>query len=178
MRYKKSAELVVLRKFSGEGANPNYRFQPLSPQYVVGFVDGEGSFSVSTNVHKTLKRKVEIRPEFEIELRADDATILFRIQRTLECGKIYFLDYKRYGWKPHVKLRVSKISELEKKIVPFFLQHPLQSKKRQSFSIFKHVVEMVAKKEHLTENGYRKILALREKTRRNGKKTLKIFGNR
>ena len=68
MQYKKSAERIVLRKFSGEGVNPNYRFRPLPPQYVVGFVDGEGSFSVSTNIHKTLKRKVKIRPEFEKDM--------------------------------------------------------------------------------------------------------------
>lgn len=178
MQYKKSAERIVLRKLSGEGVNPNYRFRPLPPQYVVGFVDGEGSFSVSTNIHKTLKRKVEIRPEFEIELRADDAAVLFRIQRTLGCGKIYFLDYKRYGWKPHAKLRVSKINDLSGRVVPFFLKYQLQSKKSSSFNIFRKAVEMVAKKEHLTEKGYKKILALREKNRRNGKKASKIFGNR
>jgi hypothetical protein len=43
---------------------------------VVGFIDGEGSFSVSINKHKTLKRGIEVRSEFEIELRADDREIL------------------------------------------------------------------------------------------------------
>ena len=178
MKYKKSAERIVLRNFSGEGVNPNYHLLPLPPEYVVGFVDGEGSFSVSSNTHSTLKRKVEIRPEFEIELRADDAHVLFRIQRTLECGKIYFLDYKRYGWKPHVKLRVSRTKELMEKIVPFFLQYPLQSKKKKSFEIFRRVVNIMAKKEHLSDVGYKKILALREMARRNGKKAVRIVGNR
>lgn len=44
----------------------------LNPFYIAGFIDGEGSFSVSLGRHKTLKRGIEIRPEFEIELRADD----------------------------------------------------------------------------------------------------------
>ncbi|MBI5134820.1 hypothetical protein HZA86_01115 [Candidatus Uhrbacteria bacterium] len=57
-------------------------------------------------------------------------------------------------------------------------QHPLQSKKQQSFNIFRRVVEIIAKKEHLSDTGYSKILALREMARRNGKKTITIFGNR
>ena len=124
MKYKKSAELIVLRNFSGEGVNPKYHLLPLPPHYVVGFVDGEGSFSVSSNTHATL--------------------------------------------------------ELLEKIIPFFLQHPLQSKKRKSFDIFRRVVQIIAKKEHLTDAGYAKILALREMARTNGKKTLtlKILGNR
>lgn len=48
----------------------------LDPYYVAGFIDGEGCFSVSVGNHKTLKRRKEIRPEFEIELRADDRDIL------------------------------------------------------------------------------------------------------
>jgi len=47
--------------------------RPLNPHYVVGFIDGEGSFSVSINHHKTLKSGIEIKPEFEIELRAKEA---------------------------------------------------------------------------------------------------------
>ena len=39
---------------------------------VIGFIDGEGSFSVTIGKHKTLKRGIVILPEFEIEVRADD----------------------------------------------------------------------------------------------------------
>lgn len=50
--------------------------EKLHPRYVVGFIDGEGSFSVSINKHKTLKSGIEVKAEFEIELRADDREIL------------------------------------------------------------------------------------------------------
>src|SRR3989344_8096731 len=78
----------------------------LHPQYVIGFIDGEGSFSVSIGKHKTLKRGLEVRPEFEIELRADDRDILERICITIGCGRIYDLSYDRYGWYPHVKYKI------------------------------------------------------------------------
>jgi hypothetical protein len=59
---------------------------------VTGFIDGEGCFSISIGKHKTLKRRLEVRPEFDVELRADDKNIkniLERILITIGCGKIY-----------------------------------------------------------------------------------------
>ena len=137
----------------------------LNPQYVVGFVDGEGCFCVSVSKHKTLKRRLEVRPEFAIEVRADDRAILERIQATFSCGTIYDLSYDRYGWRPHAKYKVSNVKDLTSLIIPFFEQHQLQAKKAESFRIFKTVVEMVARKEHLTYIGFQKILKL--KTRMN-----------
>lgn len=135
----------------------------VSSDYIVGFVDGEGCFCVSISIHKTLRRKREVRPVFEIELREDDLEILKSIQVKLGCGTIYRLDYKRYtNWKPHVKFKVSRINDLTTHILPFFRKHPLQAKKRNSFTIFAHIVEMVARKEHLTDKGFKEILKLRE----------------
>jgi len=127
-------------------------------------------FCVSVSKHKTLKRRIEVRPEFEIEVRADDREILERIQSTLRCGSLYHLGYERYGWKPHVKFKVSNISDLQQKIIPYFTRHPLQAKKAKSFDIFRRIVEMVARKEHLQYAGFQKILKLREQMRSNGKK--------
>lgn len=53
------------------GKDQIYR-KPLAGAYVAGFIDGEGSFSVSIGKHKTLARGLEVRPEFEIEVRDDD----------------------------------------------------------------------------------------------------------
>jgi hypothetical protein len=50
----------------------------LHPQYVAGFIDGEGSFSVSIYKDETMRNKIFVRPEFEIELRVDDREILKR----------------------------------------------------------------------------------------------------
>src|SRR3989338_7748152 len=144
--------------------------KPLDPHYVVGFVDGEGCFCVSVSKHKTLRRRLEVRPEFAIEVRADDRAILERIQATLECGTIYDLSYDRYGWRPHVKFKVSNISDLQQKIVPFFREHPLQAKKAQVFNVFETVVGMVATKQHLTYDGFQKIVKLRDRMRVTGKK--------
>lgn len=151
--------------------------ETLNPHYVVGFIDGEGSFSISVGKHKTLKRGSEIRPEFEIELRKDDQEILERILVTIGCGRIYDLSYDRYGWLPHAKYKIGGRKDMVKYLFPFLDEHPLQAKKRHDYRIFKEIVLMMERKEHLTDAGYQKILTLRESVRKNGKKK-KTYQNR
>ncbi|MDD4901130.1 MAG: LAGLIDADG family homing endonuclease [Patescibacteria group bacterium] len=146
------------------------QLKPLNPYYISGFIDGEGSFSVSVNRHKTLKSGLEIKPEFEIELRADDKEILKRIVKTIGCGRIYDCSYERYGWYPHAKLKITSAKELKEIFFPFLDQYPLQAKKKKNYEIFRKIVLMVRDKKHLTEPGRHKIIALRNEMRRNGKK--------
>jgi hypothetical protein len=134
----------------------------LNPDYIVGFVDGEGCFSISFN--KNGNRLPEVRLIFEIELREDDESILREIQKTLDCGNIYHLEYSRYAkWRPHVKLKVSNFPDISQKIIPFFQQHPLQAKKRLQFEQFCHAAELIKSKQHLTLEGVEKIRALRHR---------------
>ena len=43
------------------------------------------------------------------------------------------------------------------KIVQFFKESPLQTKKKQDFELFSTVIDMMKKKEHLTKSGIHKI---------------------
>ena len=142
----------------------------LNPNYVVGFIDGEGSFSVSINRHRTLKSGIEIKPEFEIELRADDREILERIMMTLQCGKIYDCSYERYGWFPHAKYKITSTRELREKLFPFLDRYPLQAKKAKSYTLFREIVLKFLNKEHLTKNGFVEMQRLRNELRKYGKK--------
>jgi hypothetical protein len=144
--------------------------QKLNPYYVSGFIDGEGSFSVSIGNHKTLKRGLEIRPEFEIELRADDKKILERILVTIGCGRIYDCSYERYGWYPHSKYKITSTKEMEEHLFPFIDAYKLQAKKRKSYELFREIVMMIRNKQHLSDKGFKKILNLRDKIRLLGKK--------
>jgi hypothetical protein len=143
----------------------------LDPNYVVGFIDGEGSFSVSINKHRTLKRGIEIKPEFEIELREDDKEILERIVFTIGCGRIYDCSYERYGWRPHVKLKVTSTKEMEEILFPFLDRYPPQAKKQHVYGLFRQIVLMCRRKAHLTDQGFEKIQLLRNEMRSFGKKT-------
>ena len=134
----------------------------LNPNYVVGFVDGEGCFCITIN--KNDDRLSEVRLIFEIELREDDEPILRSIQELLDCGKIYRLDYSRYQqWRPHVKYKVSNFTDINEKIIPFFTQYPLQAKKRVDFEAFCEAAKLIKVKAYLTPEGVERIQALRHR---------------
>ena len=133
----------------------------LNPYYLVGLVDGEGCFSVTFNRHKN--NRIEIRLIFEIELREDDKEILERVQKTLNCGNIYYLTYERYRkWKPHYKYKVSNLKDITQKVIPFFNRYPLQAKKRKSFEVFSRVANLMVLKKHLTPEGILEIKKLKK----------------
>ena len=135
----------------------------LDPNYIVGFVDGEGCFSITVNRHKGRKLP-EFRLLFEIEVREDDEEIIRQIQEVLDCGKIYRLDYARYKkWRAHVKYKVSDFTSIKNKIIPFFQKYPLQAKKRFQFQRFCLVAEMMDKKLHLSPEGVNRIIEIRHK---------------
>jgi hypothetical protein len=142
----------------------------LHPQYVAGFIDGEGSFWVSIYRDETMRNKIFCRAEFSIELRADDKKILERIQKTLGCGKIYDCNYERYGWYPHVKYKVSRLDDISEVLIPFLEKCPLQAKKAETFQYFKQIIQKRMNGEHLTRKGVKEIIKLQAKIRALGKK--------
>lgn len=144
--------------------------EKLNPHYVAGFIDGEGSFSVSIGKDAEYRRGVQVRAEFEIELRADDQKILERVLITIGCGKIYDCSYDRYGWYPHVKYKITGADDMNNYLFPFLDKYNLQAKKCEVYKLFKEIVLMYRKKEHLTDSGYSKIVKLRDKMRSMGKK--------
>ena len=149
--------------------------EKLHPQYVVGFIDGEGSFSISIGKHKTLRRGYEVRPEFEIELRKDDQEILERIVVTIGTGRIYDCSYDRYGWYPHAKYKITSIWKLKELLFPFLDKYRLQAKKAKMYERFRIIVLMLCNKEHLSDAGFAKIVRLRDEMRAMGKKA-KTYG--
>ena len=164
-------------RLEGPYGKDRIRREPLDGAYVAGFIDGEGSFSISIGKHKTLSRGLEVRPEFEIELRADDREILERIVISIGCGRIYDCSYERYGWYPHVKYKVTSTREMEEILFPFLDSNPLQAKKAKSYVLFKEIVLSYRRKEHLTDAGFNKILKTRDQLRALGKKA-RTYGNR
>jgi len=96
-----------------KGKERIHSVKTLHPQYVAGFVDGEGSFWVCLAKDKR-NDKIFPRAEFSIELRADDKEILGRIKQTIGCGKIYKCEYKPNNQKDFFVLK--RLSLLENKV--------------------------------------------------------------
>ena len=128
--------------------------------WISGFTDGEGCFSIAFIKNSTTKFGKQIFPEFVVTQGAKSLSALHEIKDFFGCGNIFI--NKRYdNHNEHLyRYCVRSIVELNSKIIPFFDLFPLHTYKQKDFEIFKVVVRMMVKKEHLTKEGWDKILDL------------------
>ena len=135
----------------------------LTPENLSGLVVGEGCFYAESAPDAKYRSGWRIRPAFCIEMRHEERPVLEEVQRMLECGAIYHLDFGRYrgyqtrGWKPHVKYRVTRIGDLHGRVVPFFESYPLFGRKLEAFELFAELVKGLHAKEHLSDDGLRRL---------------------
>ena len=62
--------------------------ESLSPDWVVGFVDGEGCFFVGINRQPTMKVGWQVFPEFRVVQHQRDVALLEQLQAFFGCGQI------------------------------------------------------------------------------------------
>ncbi len=138
----------------------------ISPENISGFVVGEGCFYVEFGKDVKYKLQTRVRPSFIIEVVEDDLSVLNAIKEIIGCGTVYNVDYGRYEayqtkkWKKHVRYKVSNITEISTKLVPFFEKYPLFGKKLRAFEVFRLIVQKVLDKKHLEEEGLKEISKL------------------
>ena len=126
---------------------------------MAGLVVGEGCFYAESAKDPKYRLGWRIRPGFCVEMRYDDRPALEAVMHHLGCGRIYDLDFGRYkgyesrGWKPHVKFRVTRISDLSERVVPFFDENPLFGRKLEAFRIFSVLVGLLHQGDHRTPPG-------------------------
>jgi len=116
----------------------------LSKEYVVGLVDGEGSFNVRVN--KTGRRaKVELK--FSLKLRHQDKEMLDELQKFFGCGKVYIQRDKRANHSLCYRFEVQNKKEIIEKIIPFFVNNPPQiPSRKRDFELFKRIVGLTKTK--------------------------------
>jgi hypothetical protein len=124
--------------------------------YIAGYVDGEGSFSVTVNRNPTSRLKFQLVPEFHVSQNGDRREVLDLIKLRLGCGYI-----KRNGRKDRAMVFVvRRRQDLIAKVIPFFERNPLISSKHKEFKTFASIVKAMALGEHNTELGFIRILEL------------------
>ena len=122
--------------------------------YIAGYVDGEGSFSVTVNRNQTSRFKLQLVPEFHVSQNGDRREVLDLIQSRLRCGYI-----KRNSRRDDVLVFVvRKRADLLNKVIPFFERNRLISSKQKEFETFARIVRAMAKGEHIGELGFSQIL--------------------
>ena len=123
----------------------------LHAQWIVGFVDGEGCFHVSINPHPEMANGYQVLPEFTVVQHRRDVQILHALKAYFGCGVV------RRNHGDRMAYRVRSLRHLLDHIVPFFMKHPLKTKKHVDFRKFRRVLLMMEKGEHLTEEGIEEI---------------------
>ncbi len=123
----------------------------LDAQWVVGFVDGEGCFHVALNKHPEMATGYQVLPEFTVVQHQRDVQVLFALKAFFGCGVV------RRNHGDRMAYRVRKLEHLVEKIAPFFLKHPLKTKKNIDFKKFRRVLLMMKRGGHLTPEGVKVI---------------------
>jgi hypothetical protein len=133
--------------------------------YIAGYVDGEGSFSISVQRNPSCRLGLQLVPEFHVSQNGDRAQVLELMRRRLGCGYI----------KPNSKrdralvFVVRDRRALLESVIPFFERVPLISSKRLDFEKFAAVVRAMADGRHLEPDGFRDLLDLALSMNGNGR---------
>lgn len=157
--------------------------------WIVGFVDGEGCFSVNfvkqsnknekNRIRKGYRIGYQIAHEFAITQGESSLESLEKIKSFFGVGSIYI--NKRYdNHKEHLyRYVVRKKTDLVNVIIPFFRKYELRTSKKKNFEIFTKCIVDMAKGKHLTRNGAIKIALMTEKMnhRKNRSKIIRILRN-
>ena len=131
--------------------------------WLAGFVDGEGCFFINMNVRKSNKR-IYLACWFIITLRADDSSILRKIQKVLGFGTLTPKSRPKGSKdKPTLEFRVTKKEDCSK-LVELFSQFPLRAKKSRDFKLWAKAVKIWLNHKH--GDDWTSMLAVRDKLMR------------
>jgi len=125
----------------------------LSPDWVVGFVDGEGCFYIGFNEHPEMTAGYQVLPEFRVVQHKRDIQLLYALKRFFRHGVV------RQNHGDRWEIRIRNFSGLQS-IVTFFEKHSLKTKKAVDFKKFARIIHWMEQKKHLSEDGLLEMIQL------------------
>ncbi len=128
--------------------------------WIVGFTDGEGCFTVSILRNPTTRRGWQIFPEFVITQGKKSLPALKLLKRFFKCGVIT-INRRRDNHNENLyRYCVRSVKELSEKIIPFFMSNRLRTAKKRDFLIFSKVVALMKQGKHLERTGFDAIVKI------------------
>jgi hypothetical protein len=138
----------------------------LEPHWVVGFVDGEGCFSVS--IHRNPNARTtggwQLHPVFQVYQHVRYRAVLEELVAFFGCGRVRPKGQKCSVWT----YAVDSLKRQEESILPFFEHHPLVIKDAD-YRSFAAIVRMMRRRQHLTASGFERAVRLAYAMNANGK---------
>jgi LAGLIDADG endonuclease len=144
------------------GNNPssadNQQERPgIDEQWIVGFVDGEGCFSVPFFRNKTYRLGWQVQPVFAVVQGARSVDVLHRLKEFFGCGGVY-INERHDNHKEHpYRYDVRALRDLSERIIPFFEANPLQTAKDLEFKKFVQIIELMTSGRHRSLDGLTEI---------------------
>jgi len=139
----------------------------LKPNWISGFVDGEGTFYVGINKQTSMNIRYQVLPEFRIVQHKRDIKLLYAIRDYFKCGVVRINHDDRY------EVRIRKIEHLKNIIIPFFEKYELQTQKKFDFIKFKKIINLIDKNKHLEIKGLLKIIEISSQMNKKDKISIK-----
>jgi hypothetical protein len=145
--------------------------------WVIGFVDGEGCFSIGFirqpggRGRSGYRTGYQVAHEFAVTQGARSVTCLQELESFFGVGQV--LANKRYdNHREHLyRYVVRRRTHLIETIIPFFRSYPMHSSKQRNFEKFATCVEMIEAGQHLTFEGLAEIVEIAETMNRQKPRT-------
>lgn len=133
----------------------------LDPWFITGFLDAEGSFVCSLKERESSVIGWKIQPLFVIALHKKDLALLKSIQAYFfsPSGGTGVGNIRKHG-EDSYRFEISSQKQIFN-ILLHFEKYPLITKKKADFLLFREVVLMMERKEHLTLEGLKTIVNIR-----------------
>ena len=134
--------------------------------WIVGFVDGEGCFSIGFVRQPNRAGRVGYRTGYQVVHRfavtqgASSGTALEELQEFFGVGRLYRNRRDDNHREDLLQYRVERRLDLLEVVIPFFEEHPLRTAKRADFEKFSTCVRLVASGSHLTAPGLLEIVEI------------------
>jgi LAGLIDADG endonuclease len=135
--------------------------------FLSGFALGEGSFMIVCRKRGDYRRSFKLSAAFNVSQRDRAPLELFR--ETLGCGTMRQAGHNGWYWE------VNGLPQLISRVVPFFDRFPVVGQKAEDFRLWRQAV-MLLSAGGLSDQDYHKVLALRERMNRGGKRRYRMDG--
>jgi hypothetical protein len=145
--------------------------------WVIGFVDGEGCFSIGFVRQRGgwgrcgYTTGYQVAHEFVVTQGAQSVSCLDELRAFFGVGQV--LANKRYdNHREHLfRYVVRRRRDLIETIIPFFRKHPMHSSKQRNFEKFALCVELIDRSHHLSFEGLAETVEIAETMNRQKPRT-------
>ena len=129
----------------------------LNPNWLSGFITAEGSFFISIYANDKRKAGYAVSLVFSLSQHIKDAELLKRLENFLACGRIQV-----HSNRQTVEWIITKLDDLNQKLIPFLTKYALSGVKLLDFYRFKEASLLIENKMHLTPEGVKVIQEIKD----------------